>query len=147
VSEARVGAAGPGDCSFSSEPGRHEMPILSPTISCSAWSRTITLWSASVNQRNDNHSGRRPDERIREEICERLRQGSVNAEDVEIAVSEGRVLLTGTVDTLQDKRFIQDLAENILGGKDITNSLTVGEKQGATVAGHGSQSRGDSAKK
>ena len=68
---------------------------------------------------------RRSDERIREEVCDRLMQGGLNAEEVEVQVKEGQVTLTGTVDHRQDKRAIEDLAEAILGVKEVQNQLRV----------------------
>lgn len=68
---------------------------------------------------------RRSDERIREEVCDRLMQGGLNAEDVDVQVKDGQVTLSGNVDSRQDKRTIEDLAEEILGVKEVQNQLRV----------------------
>ena len=93
---------------------------------------------------------RRSDERIREEVCDRLMQGGLNAEEVEVQVKDGQVTLSGTVDNRQDKRAIEDLAEEILGVKEVQNQLRIqrgelssrSEKSSASSAS-GSQTSGE----
>jgi predicted amino acid-binding ACT domain protein len=68
---------------------------------------------------------RRSDERIREEVCERLMQGGINAEEVDVQVKDGQVTLAGTVENRQDKREIEDLADEVLGVKEVQNQLRV----------------------
>ncbi|QSQ23384.1 BON domain-containing protein [Pyxidicoccus parkwayensis] len=77
----------------------------------------------------------RPDERIREDIYDRLMHGWVNAEDVEVLVKNGEVTLTGFVEERRDKRVIEDLIEDVLGVKDVHNQLKVSrpETLGATA--------------
>jgi len=79
----------------------------------------------------------RSDDRVREDIYDRLMHGWVNAEDVEVQVKAGEVTLTGFVDERRDKRVIEDIVEEVLGVKDVHNQLKVGrpEQLGATVAG------------
>lgn len=81
----------------------------------------------------------RSDERIREDICERLMSSPYDASDVEITVSRGEVTLTGTVRSRADKWGIEDVADTILGVQDVHNQIRVsrGEAQtsGTTLAG------------
>ncbi len=75
----------------------------------------------------------RSDERIREDLCERLMQGWMNAENVDVQVKGGEVTLLGTVDRREEKRAIEDLAESVLGVKEVHNQLRVsrpGERAG-----------------
>lgn len=81
----------------------------------------------------------RSDERIREDLCERLMTGWMNAEDVEVQVKGGEVTLLGTVERREEKRAIEDLAEGVLGVKEVHNQIRVsrpGERAG-TASGLG----------
>jgi len=91
------------------------------------------------------HAGRGPkgyqrsDERIREDVCERLTQHpEVNAEEIEIQVKNGEVTLTGTVERREEKRMAEDAAESVPGVKDVHNQLRAQQHQGVT-AGQGSK--------
>jgi hypothetical protein len=76
------------------------------------------------------HSGRGPrgyqrtDERIREEINERLTaHGLIDATEVECRVVNGEVTLTGFVDSRTAKRAAADLAEDVYGVREVHNQL------------------------
>jgi BON domain-containing protein len=70
---------------------------------------------------------RRADERIHEEVCERLRaHGWIDASEVEVQVREGEVTLTGTVADRRQKRLAADLAEGVRGIIDVHNRLRLG---------------------
>lgn len=70
---------------------------------------------------------RRPDDSIREELCERLaRDPEVDPSEVEVMVTDGDVLLTGNVDTREARRRIEDLAYEVSGVRDVDNRLRVG---------------------
>lgn len=77
----------------------------------------------------------RSDDRVREDIYDRLMHGWVNAEDVVVQVKGGEVTLTGFVDERRDKRVIEDIVEEVLGVNDVHNQLKVGrpEHLGATT--------------
>jgi hypothetical protein len=67
---------------------------------------------------------RRSDERIQEEICEALfRQGRLDASEVDVQVTNGEVLLTGTVSRRDDKLAIEHLVDNIYGVVDVRNEI------------------------
>jgi hypothetical protein len=68
----------------------------------------------------------RSDERIREEISDRMTDDdSLDASDITIQVKGGEVTLTGTVSCRDDKRRAEDLAEGISGVREITNNIRV----------------------
>ena len=68
----------------------------------------------------------RSDERIREEICERLTMDhDVDATDVEVTVDGGVVTLAGTVHERHAKRIAEDLCESVRGVMDVQNNLRV----------------------
>jgi hypothetical protein len=78
------------------------------------------------------HAGRGPrgyqrtDERIREEINERLTaHGLIDATEVECRVATGEVTLTGFVDSRAAKRAAEDLAEEVYGVREVHNELRV----------------------
>lgn len=69
---------------------------------------------------------RRSDDRIMEDLCECLmRHPDVDASEIEVKVNQGKVLLSGTVDDRQIKRLVEDLAEDILGVREVQNQIRV----------------------
>jgi len=69
---------------------------------------------------------RRSDERIKEEISDRLMgHPDVDASDVEVQVSNGIVTLTCTIENRHEKRITEYLAEDTLGVDDVNNQLKV----------------------
>jgi osmotically-inducible protein OsmY len=69
---------------------------------------------------------RRSDERIREDVCERFAQhGQLDPSDVEVAVRDGEVLLTGSVATRAQKRLAEDIADRVLCVVEVQNHLHV----------------------
>jgi BON domain len=72
------------------------------------------------------HSYQRSDERIRDDVHERLtRHGYLDARNIQAQVSNGEVTLTGSVDTRQAKRMAADTAESVSGVKDVHNNLQI----------------------
>ncbi len=76
------------------------------------------------------------DERIREEICERLSQpfgeiegdelsSMLDASDVTVSVAGGLVTLEGTVPERRMKHYIEDLVDACPGVQDIENRIRV----------------------
>jgi hypothetical protein len=69
---------------------------------------------------------RRSDERIREEVGERLTEDPhVDASEIEVAVGDGEVTLSGTVNTRFEKRHAEDLSEAVSGVSHVQNNLRV----------------------
>lgn len=68
----------------------------------------------------------RSDDRIREEICDCMTDDAMlDASDVEVAVVQGEVTLTGSVASRDQKRRAEDVAERVSGVRDVTNQLRV----------------------
>jgi hypothetical protein len=62
----------------------------------------------------------RPDERIREEVCERLWEASgLDTRDVEVSVSKGEVTLTGSVPERPMKYAVEDICDHVSGVMEI----------------------------
>jgi osmotically-inducible protein OsmY len=76
----------------------------------------------------------RSDERIREDVNDRLTDDwQVDASEIEVNVSNGEVTLSGTVNTRDEKRRAEDLAENVSGVRHVQNNLRV-QSQGTGLA-------------
>ena len=65
----------------------------------------------------------RPDERIRDDVCERIARSGIDAREVEVAVEAGEVTLTGTVESRDDKRALEDIADDVFGVEDVHNRI------------------------
>jgi hypothetical protein len=69
---------------------------------------------------------RRSDPRIHEDVCDRLTvHPNIDAREVEVEVSEGKVVLRGEVPDRRSKYLAEDLAEAVLGVLEVDNRLRV----------------------
>lgn len=69
---------------------------------------------------------RRSDERIREDINDRLTdQWNIDASDIEVTVTDGDVILTGFVADRFQKRKAADIAKDVLGVGNVENRIKV----------------------
>lgn len=67
---------------------------------------------------------RRSDERIREDVSDRLTDdGWLDASAIEVVVKDGEVTLSGTVHARDDKRRAELLAESVSGVDNVQNNL------------------------
>lgn len=67
----------------------------------------------------------RSDERIEEEVAQRLAEGYLDSSEIEVTVKNGEVSLQGTVGSKDDRRLAEDLIEHCFGVKDVDNRLKV----------------------
>ena len=68
----------------------------------------------------------RTDERIREDVCDRLSSNDeVDATDISVRVENGEVTLEGSVETRHMKRLAEDIAEEVSGVSDVHNTIRV----------------------
>jgi Flp pilus assembly secretin CpaC len=88
-----------------------------------------------------DHRGRGPknyqrsDERIREDVNDRLTDNSfIDAANIEVEVSGREVILTGTVNSRYEKRLAEDIAEDVSGVSDVENRLKVKRNTGEYAA-------------
>lgn len=81
----------------------------------------------------------RSDDRIRDQICERLSYArGVDVSDVSVDVKEGVVSLTGSVRERGQKYYIEDLADGTYGVKEVNNDIRVRREGSGTGTGIGS---------
>jgi hypothetical protein len=78
------------------------------------------------------YSGRGPrgyqrsDERVHEEVCERLTEhGAIDASNVDVRCENGEITLEGTVSDRRAKRLAEEIAESARGVRDVHNRLRV----------------------
>jgi hypothetical protein len=68
----------------------------------------------------------RSDERIKEDVCERMcMHGELDASEIDVVVSGGEVTLQGSVGDRHSKRLAEDLAEQASGVREVHNLLRV----------------------
>jgi hypothetical protein len=72
---------------------------------------------------------KRSDERIHEEVCERIARSGVDADEVEVKVEGGEVTLSGTVRMREDKWRLESLADDVWGVDDVHNQLRISRPQ------------------
>ncbi|AGW94879.1 MULTISPECIES: BON domain-containing protein [Cupriavidus] len=87
----------------------------------------------------ERHAGprgyQRSDDRIRDQICERLSYArGVDVSDVSVEVSSGVVTLAGTVPSRSQKYYIEDLADGTYGVTEVSNDIRV-RREGTGIAG------------
>jgi hypothetical protein len=73
----------------------------------------------------------RSDERIREDVCERLTQHpEIDASEIELQVNNGEITLTGSVEDRRQKRLAEDVTENVFGVRETHNQLRISKGLG-----------------
>lgn len=102
----------------------------------------IGSWFGGEEEGQGRHRGKGPknytrsDERIREDVNDRLADDAwLDASDVDVQVKSCEVTLNGTVESRDDKRRAEDLAERISGVKHVQNNLRVSENATASTLG------------
>ena len=68
----------------------------------------------------------RSDERIREDVCERLMEHhDIDASEIDVSVQAGIVSFSGKVSSKRMKYEAEDVAEKVSGVKEVQNQLRV----------------------
>ena len=68
----------------------------------------------------------RSDDRIREEICDRMTEDAMlDASEIEVAVKQGEVTLSGSVTSRDQQCRAEDVAERISGVRNVANQLRI----------------------
>jgi hypothetical protein len=115
----------PGSSDPRNYPGRSpSAPPWSPWWGDGAHPRAAS--HGELPRRNRGPKGyKRSDERIREDVCDRLIEADVDASDVSVTVSDGEVLLVGTVGSRRAKHEIEMVSEVVPGVHDVQNQIRV----------------------
>jgi osmotically-inducible protein OsmY len=92
-----------------------------------AWARPSAWFGGEGRHRGVGPKGYvRSDERIRELVCDDLMDDPwLDASHIEVAVKDGEVTLSGTVEDRDAKRWAEDVAEHTGGVKHVQNNLRV----------------------
>lgn len=97
-----------------------------------------TDWMPNRTAAREDYRGRSPkdyrrsDDRIREEICDRLTDDpAIDPSDVTIKVESGEVLLAGFVASRDQKRRAEEDAESVSGVRDVINQIRVNRSENA----------------
>jgi osmotically-inducible protein OsmY len=88
----------------------------------------------------------RSDERIREQLSDRLMDDDdIDASEITVEVKSGEVTLTGTVNSREEKRAAEDIAEQSPGVREVQNLLRVSPASSSTQSNQAaSKSQGTS---
>jgi hypothetical protein len=94
------------------------------------WRSGERSWGAPQGPRSFGNYGKGPkgyvrsDDRIREDVCDRLSDDDeLDASDITVTVTGGEIRLEGTVADRHSKHRAEDLAESVSGVRDVTNNL------------------------
>lgn len=78
----------------------------------------------AVGERRFPKGYKRSDERIREDVCDRLAERwDIDSSDVMVRVQSGEVILDGTVERGEHRRLIEQIAETVSGVSDVLNQI------------------------
>ena len=99
-------------------------------------------YGGSSGTKNRGPKGyQRSDERLKEDVCERLsRTSHIDASEVSVEVQNGKVTLTGTVPQRGMKHSIEDLVDQCMGVKDIENRVQVSRESNTNDTQSGKRS-------
>lgn len=87
-------------------------------------------------------SYKRSDERVNEDVCERLVEAGIDCSGVDVEVKDGVVTLNGEVQQRADKHRIEQIAADSSGVQDVENQLRVKKSSGSDQSGKSSQDTG-----
>ncbi len=88
--------------------------------------------SLGGGQAHPSRSYHRPDDRVLDDVYACVASAPIDAEDLEVVVSDGVVTLSGHVPTRFEKRFTEDLAEQVFGVREVHNHLQLARPAGKT---------------
>jgi osmotically-inducible protein OsmY len=107
------------------------------------------FFGGGMSRGTGEHRGRGPknytrsDDRIREDVNDRLGDDSwLDASEIDVQVSSCEVTLTGTVNSREDKRRAEDVAEQVSGVKHVQNNLRIQSSASGAQSGTQGQNTG-----
>jgi osmotically-inducible protein OsmY len=134
--------------------GEHHIPWDRTNEGNARWSESnpANSWERQRNERNERSSGqfrgkgpkgyKRSDERIKEDISDRLADhDDIDASEIEVTVTSGEVILSGTVNDRYEKRVAEECAERVSGVVNVENRIRLQQQpQGTDNSGERSGS-------
>lgn len=130
---------GEGRRAFDRWPGRFDQDYPGPDIS-GAWADRMgdeRRFGAGEHRGHGPKGYRRSDERIREDVCDRLTDDPhLDARNIEVQVKNCEVILDGSVDSRQDKRRAEMIADMCSGVENVQNNLRAQPSQGESLRQH-----------
>jgi hypothetical protein len=129
---ARQDATGPSGAWLERGPAR----FMTPPARGDEERPTIGPWPVADDLRaRPPRNFRRRDDRIYEDVRDAIAlHGDFDASDLKVQVSDGDVILRGTVRSRWAKLYAEDLALGVLGVRDVVNELRV-RPRGAPTSG------------
>jgi osmotically-inducible protein OsmY len=67
----------------------------------------------------------RSDERILDDLCERIVRAGIDASELEVAVADREVALNGVLATAGERRRVLELAEGVLGVRGVDADIVM----------------------
>lgn len=129
--------------------GRYDPAIVTRSGATPLWDTQRDLAAGTRPTYRMPKGYTRSDERIREELCERLAyQTRIDVSDVSVHVKDGHVELEGTVGERHMKHAIEDIADAVMGVHDVENRIRVRQRafsasRAAPAADPGRSSQGE----
>ena len=79
----------------------------------------------------------RSEDRIKEDVCDRLSDDDyVDASNIQVQIQGTEVILTGTVDSREQKRRAEDVVESISGVRNVENRIRIEQSGSETWGSH-----------
>lgn len=79
----------------------------------------------------------RSDERIHDDVCERIARSGVDSDEVEVKVEKREVTLTGTVRSREEKWRLEEVVDDVFGVEDVHNQLKIARVEGGLGGARG----------
>lgn len=129
-----------GGASYRREPGDFGRPYGYGRTYERDYARTPSAARRESGARNFRGRGPkgyvRSDERIHEDVCDRLADDpTLDPSNIEVRVDGGEVVLEGLVDTRDEKRRAEDIAESASGVRNVKNLLRYETAEGGRTTG------------
>ena len=107
---------------------RKLMKLMKHMAACPVCGQAPKFWAEGAREGPYRGKGpaKRNDEQIKADIEEALTDDSwLDASGVQVNVQNGVVTLTGVVDSRESKRRAEELADSVLGVRDVQNNLRI----------------------
>ncbi|PTX06759.1 BON domain-containing protein [Achromobacter mucicolens] len=127
---------------YGDRPAWREESMSFETAERGGYNRGPTAWRDRASRRTDPKGYIRSDDRVRENVCEALAHSGLDVSDVSVSVTDGRVVLEGTVPDRRIKHHVEDCTVECAGVNDVDNRIRVAgaSNSGASSNGPGSAS-------